>query len=197
MSRLIVKNLPNGVSNPPGCQHSVMVAFCFGSPETVYLVCRWRTRGSSRCLLPSALWQTALWSLPRTASSASSALWVLKPRKTRTELWNISTRALWTPQEWRYGSSHGFTTEHACCWHYCCLSICEPTVVNYSRWRCVRPLETPLKQKLGANIPRAQARTNPPLPQTLTAKRYLQTQNNWQENGGELESLCIVSREKQ
>lgn len=67
----------------------------------------------------------------------------------------------------------------------------------YFRWRCARPLGTPLRQNHGANIHRAQARTNPPFMQTLTAKRYLQTQNNWQENGGELESLCMVSREKQ
>lgn len=35
MSRLIVKNLPNGVSNPSGCQQPVPAAFCFSPPENV------------------------------------------------------------------------------------------------------------------------------------------------------------------
>lgn len=54
----------------------------------------------------------------------------------------------------------------------------NPTVVVYSRWRCVRLLETPPKQKPGANIPKAHARTNPPLLMLLTTKRYLRTQHD-------------------
>lgn len=43
MSRLIVKNLPNGVSNPPGCPHTVTAAaFCLSPPVNVSVcpVCR-------------------------------------------------------------------------------------------------------------------------------------------------------------
>lgn len=174
MSRLIVKNLPNGVSNPSGCQQPVPAAFRLSPLENVTVcvcvVCRWRRRGSGPCSLPSAPWRTALWSSPRTASSESSALWVLKPRTTLTEPWNTSTRASWTRPEWRYGSSHGFTQVL----YKVFVSMCENMVVIYRRWRCVRRLETQLRRKPGANTPRAPARTNPPLLQTLTAKRYLQ-----------------------
>lgn len=174
MSRLIVKNLPNGVSNPSGCQQPVPAAFRLSPLENVTVcvcvVCRWRRRGSGPCSLPSAPWRTALWSSPRTASSESSALWVLKPRTTLTEPWNTSTRASWTRPEWRYGSSHGFTQVL----YKVFVSMCENMVVIHRRWRCVRRLETQLRRKPGANTPRAPARTNPPLLQTLTAKRYLQ-----------------------
>lgn len=68
--------------------------------------------------------------------------------------------------------------------------VCFPPVnamfnVMYSRWRCVRPLETPLKQKPGANTARAQPRRNPPLLLILTAKRYLHTLNDRREVTGE------------
>lgn len=199
MSRLIVKNLPNGVSNPSGCQQPVPAAFRL-SPLVnvtvcVCVVCRWRRRGSGPCSLPSAPWRTALWSSQRTASSESSALWVLKPRTTLTEPWNTSTRASWTRPEWRYGSSHGFTQVL----YKVFVSMYENLVVIHRRWRCVRRLETQLRRKPGANTPRAPARTNPPLLQTLTAKRYLNTHTNWQGRdvtkyfySGTNSSLCTL-----
>lgn len=70
------------------------------------------------------------------------------------------------------------------CWYndhdhdYDCF--CEPANVIHCRWRCVRPLETPLKQKLGVNTVKAQVRTKTLLLLTLTAKRYLHTVNNWE-----------------
>lgn len=131
-------------------------------------MCRWRRTGSGPCLLPLAPSQTALWSSPKTASFANSASWVLNPRTTRTEHWNISTRASWTRPESRCGISSR-------CWDCCVLlSLCEPAVVLYFRWRCVKPLETPLKQKPGVNTAKTPARKKV----TLTTKRYLQHHKN-------------------
>lgn len=76
---------------------------------------RWRRSGSSRCLPPSALWQTAPSSSPRMASSESSVLWALNPRKTRLELCSILTRASWTRPEWRWG--HCWRPESCCGQH--------------------------------------------------------------------------------
>lgn len=40
MSRLIVKNLPNGVSKLTTYQRPRAVTFCVGSPKSVCLACR-------------------------------------------------------------------------------------------------------------------------------------------------------------
>lgn len=173
MSRLIVKNLPNGVSKESRRHRPVAARVFVSSPQCVCLVCRWRRRGSSQCSPPSAQWQTALWSSPRTASSASSVLWALSPRKTRRELCSILTRASWTRPEWRWGSCCGLSA--AVDTMVVPLS-CEPSVVHSSRWRCVKTLETPQRPEPGVNTARPQQQRNPPpllllLLQT-TAKRY-------------------------
>lgn len=71
-----------------------------------------------------------------------------------------------------------FTAFCSCCRHHCCLSVCEPTVNNSSRWRCVKPLETPPRPEPGANTARVLEQRNPPLLQTPTARRSVHTSSN-------------------
>lgn len=59
-----------------------------------------------------------------------------------------------------------------------CFFLCDLTTANLCRWKYVKPLEIRPKQKPGANIPRSQPLTNPPLRPaliSLTAKRCQDT----------------------
>lgn len=162
--------------------HRVFFFFC---------VCRWKMRGSSRCLPPSAPWQTALSSSPRTASSESSDLWASSPRTTRLEPCGILTRASWTRPGWRWGDR----CRSESCWEDCSFSFTrEWGVVRSSRWRCAKTLETPQRPEPGVSTARAQEQRKPLLLRLLTAARCQHTFKSQYCTLTSLKLLLIVSR---
>lgn len=159
MSRLIVKNLPNGVSYPSGSQH----------PPKINSV--WFTWKRECFLQMKEERFKSMFAAFGTVTDCS--LKFTKDGKFR----KFGFVGFRSEEEANRALTHfnkSFVDTSRVTVYTSYLSIVGPfvlacglTISNLSRWRYVKPLEIRPKQKPGANILRSQPLTNPPLSPTL------------------------------